>query len=411
MGTIAQELITFKNSVAGKTDGMSSKCDEIVSKVQQASNACNSAKAGVSSYYKSKNASIILGTFDNLNNEYKKIESSVNSTLKSMVSKSQDLLNDVIKLEEINKIIEENQQIANNNNQDTDEAKTRKNNALNVVNQKESEFTELHTQALAKLSALCSMDDDLSGNSSGSSETKTTDNNTSVSEIKTTGGSFKEASYKASNGVTVNYYIYVPEVEETTKLPMLIYFHGVQDTLKKAPERGLGGLINTGEIEPKGIVILPQAINGTKDIDFCTANYEKAVLELTDKVAEEYNGDLNRLSVSGHSNGGTAAYKIVNNFPGRFAACAPIAGVGNTEDGITKTSLWAFQGSNDSLVKQSTGLRVAIRCQKMGCDSKYYVYRGKGHDIQTLTYQDEFDDGTGKKVKLIDWLMSQTLNS
>lgn len=412
MGTISSELLNFRNSVEGKTDGMNSKCNEIISKVQQASNSSNTAKSGVSNYYKSKNASIILGTFDNLNSEYQKIESSVSGTLKNLVTEAASLVSDVNELENINKTIEENKQIANANNGDTDESKKRRDSALATVSQKEEEFNKLHEEALSKLSQLKSTSDDLGDSSSSTSGSENTnDDSSTLSKIKTVGGSFREASYKASNGVTVNYYIYVPEVEDTTtKLPMLIYFHGVQDTLERAPERGLGGLINTGEIEPSGIVILPQATNGTKNIDFCTKNYEEAVLELTRDVAEEYNGDLNRLSVSGHSNGGTAAYKIVNNFPGTFAACAPIAGVGNTEKGVQQTSLWAFQGSNDTLVKQNTGLRVAIRCQNMGYDSKFYVYKGKGHDIQTLTYQDEFDDGSGNKVKLIDWLMSQTLS-
>ena len=125
---------------------------------------------------------------------------------------------------------------------------------------------------------------------------------------------------------------------------------------------------------------------------------------------DRINGDKKRLSVSGHSNGGTAAYKIVNNYPGVFSACAPIAGVGNTNDGVKQTKLWAFQGSNDGLVKPSTGLRVAIKLKKQGYNADYYVYNGKGHEIQTLCYQDTFTDSKGNKTKLIDWLFAQKLN-
>ena len=91
-----------------------------------------------------------------------------------------------------------------------------------------------------------------------------------------------------------------------------------------------------------------------------------------------------------------------------FSACAPIAGVGDTKEGVKQTNLWAFQGSQDTNVVPSTGLRVAIQCQKLGCNSHYYVYKGQGHDIQTLVFEDTFQDENGNKVSLIDWLMSKT---
>ena len=222
------------------------------------------------------------------------------------------------------------------------------------------------------------------------------------------GGVLKEKRYLARNGTTVEYYLYIPETAETAeKQPILIYFHGVGDIMER--HHGLGELIRAGEISPKGIVIMPQAINRTVDADFHTRAYQDAVIELAKETAARLNGDMNRLSVSGHSDGGVTAYQIVNGHPGIFAACAPISGVGNMGEGIKQTDLWVFQGAKDKWVKKDTGLRIAIKCKQAGCNARYYLYPEEGHDIQTMVYQDTFTDENGRKVKLIDWLMSKKL--
>ena len=212
--------------------------------------------------------------------------------------------------------------------------------------------------------------------------------------------------YEARNGTIVNYCVYIPE-ERKEKLPVLIYFHGTRDTMER--HNGIGELLKTGQIEPKGIVILPQAIRETEDADFHRQKYQDAVLELANVLAEEYGGDLNRLSVSGHSDGGVAAYQIVNRNPGIFAACAPISAIGNTDIGIRQTALWVFQGAKDTWVKPSVGLRVVLKCEKAGCNAMHYIYEDEGHGIHTMAYQDVFIDRNGDEITLIDWLMSQVL--
>ena len=214
--------------------------------------------------------------------------------------------------------------------------------------------------------------------------------------------------YEARNGITVHYCAYIPEAKETrTEWPILLYFHGIQDTLGKL--HGLGELLRTDQIKPNGIVILPQALYGTDEV-FHTKAYQDAVIELAGDIAAKYRGDLNRLSVSGHSDGGTTAYQIVNGHPGVFAACAPISGVGNTGDGIKQTYLWVFQGAKDYWVKLNIGLRVVLKCESSGCHAMHFVYENEGHEIQTMVFQDTFTDENGDEVRLIDWLMSKTLN-
>lgn len=215
-------------------------------------------------------------------------------------------------------------------------------------------------------------------------------------------------SYKAKNGTVVRYCLYFPEGANSGKRPLLIYFHGVSDTMGKL--RGPGQLIRTKQITPKGIVILPQAVHGTKDADFHTRTYQDAMIELAHEIAGQYNGDLNRLSVSGHSDGGATVYQIVNSHPGVFAACAPISGVSTTGEGIRQTWLWVFQGAKDSWVKPGAGLRAVLKCEAEGSRAMHYIYPEEGHEIQTRVFQDTFTDENGNRVKLLDWLMDKKLN-
>ena len=220
---------------------------------------------------------------------------------------------------------------------------------------------------------------------------------------------FKEEKFVAKDGTPVYYYIYFPETINTAeKLPILLYFHGIMDTMPR--HHGLGELLRTGQIKPKGIVVLPQAVRETSDANFHTQWYQNAVIELINDIAEKHNGDLNRLSVSGHSDGGTTVYQIVNGHPGVFAACAPISAIGNTGEGVKQTFLWVFQGERDWWVKPSIGLRVVLKCEYSGCNAMHYVYKNEGHAIQTMVFQDTFIDENGEAVKLIDWLMSKKLN-
>ena len=220
----------------------------------------------------------------------------------------------------------------------------------------------------------------------------------------------KEQRYEAQDGTIVSYYLYVPETEKVDeKWPILIYFHGTRDTMER--HHGIGELLLTGQISPNGIVILPQAVNETTDADFQQLRYQNAVIELAEDIAGKYGGDLSRLSVSGHSDGGSAAYKIVNRHPGLFAACAPISAIGTTGEGIKRTNLWYFQGEKDPWVKMYIGLRVPQRCEYSGCSARHYVYPNEGHNIQTMVYQDTFTDENGQETKLIDWLMSKQIQS
>ena len=407
MGTISAELVAFKEAVDGKLDGMSSKVSELTTKLNNVTEACNSAKSGISTNYQGDGAATANTTIDSLVSKTKSIESSISSTVQSAISEANAIVADVTKLEELNKEIESTRTTLNNT-PNTDENASKRNSLQSTINSKEDQFKTINDAAVTKLTALKSKSDSTLGGSSqemsasGTEMIQRLDDNYDFSE-----GTLKKYTYKSSSGKTVSYYMYVPKTNGDVKLPMTIYFHGMHETIDKYPDRGLAGLVKNGKIKPKGIIIFPQADNGTTDQELNYAAYQKSVLELTKKVASEHNGDMTRLSVAGHSNGACAAIHMVNNNPGVFAACAPISGTGSADTGICQTNLWCFVGSNDSI----DATRVAKGATKKGSKTaNYTVFKGKGHDIQGYTFEQELEDKDGNKTTLLDWLMSKKLS-
>ena len=279
-----------------------------------------------------------------------------------------------------------------------------RNNANLTINNKNNEFNRLHRETLTVLNGLKRMDKPIA-----IEELNSVDINSN--SVIVVGGTFTEKRFTASNGVTVSYYLYVPKVKDSsTKLPILTYFHGIQDTVKRNENNnfkyggGLAGLIETGKLNPKGIVIFPQAENGTADRDFYSKPYQEAVIELIKTTAKDYNGDLNRASVAGHSNGGAAAQHIVNNYPGFFAATALMGISSNAKEGIARTNLYALVGAKDHTMN---GYGRAIGYAQK--NNKMYKVYNMGHDIQTIAFQEPVEDENGNSVMLVDWLMSKTL--
>ena len=410
MGTISQELTNFRKALNGKTAEMNSMCSDITSKLNKFSSSCPSMKAKFSAAYQSQNKELVLSSFDCIAKIYSEIESSIDSTLKPMVTNSSTLVDNVGKLDDINKEIEEQQKVLNNNKGTDKESVSRRCTAQGIINTKNVEFNILHNESLLLLSRLKSMDKPIVIPEFNDTPT-TKEKIKNINSIIVTGGSIEPRTYVASNGVTVNHYLYVPKTNSTEKKPILTYFHGIQDTIERNMANnykyggGLAGLIQTGQLSPSGIIIFPQATGGTNDKDFYSKPYQEAVIELIKDVAANYNGDLNRLSVAGHSNGGAAAQHIVNNYPGFFASCALMGISSNAKEGIAQTHLYALVGANDHTM-DSYGRAISYARNN---NQMYKVYN-MGHDIQTIAFKEPVEDEYGNSVMLVDWLMSKTLN-
>ena len=410
MGTISSELKTIKDNVGKDALGdMNTMCDDLEKKLSELESICSTSKSVFNSYYQSEQKDLILSSFDCMAKIYSEIESSVNSTLKTMVTNVSSIVDSVSKLEDINTEIDSLKNVLNNNKGDDSNSVSIRNQTNIEINKKNIEFTTIHNDALNKLHKVKSMDVAFKipefemANKEKSSESK--------NEVIVSGGIFEQRRFVSSNGVAVDYYIYVPKVKDSTsKLPILTYFHGIQDTVDRNRSNnfkyggGLAGLIETKQLSPKGIVLFPQAINGLNDKAFWSRGYQEAVIELIKDTAKKHNGDLKRVSVAGHSNGGAAAQHIVNNYPGFFAATALMGIASNAKEGLAQTHLYALVGAKDhTMDNYGRAISFAQKNHQM-----YKVYN-MGHDIQTIAFKEPVADENGKSVMLVDWLMSKSL--
>jgi len=404
MGTISADLTQFRDAVQGKLSGMSSSISDLSNKLSDLTILNGNTKSQVSANYQSEAASTALTSFDSLATIITSITSSITSTVNSAISQANAIVSDVNKLEEINSEIE-SKKTSLNNIPNTEENSSKRASIQSEINSKESEFNTLHEEAKAKLAAIKAMSDTISIGSTAAATAPEGVSEEVMQDVAMGKGTLERATYTASNGKKVTYYIYVPKAAANVKLPVCIYFHGLQDTTDAHPDRGPAGLIKQGKLNPQGIMIFPQAVDGTKDSDFHKLDYETAVMELTNKVITKYNGDVKRISVAGHSNGACAVGHIVENFPGVFAAAAPISGVTRLSESMLKTNLWTFRGAYDTPDVD----RSAKISKKKGGNANCTVFPKQGHAIQAYTFEQTLTDENGKQTTLLEWLMSKSL--
>lgn len=401
---ITKELSTFKETVASKIDDLNSLVTNISDKTNELLNVTNQAKNGFDTNYNSANKTELMSKISTISMILDTINSSLNSDLKPMLNKSQQLINKVEELEKI-KGQYDNQVYSINveSNNDEELISTKTNSLANL----ESSFYLTQTEATNLLIELKTMDETIEfiklfGSESG------------IKKLEALNyGTFEKTSFKASNGVVVSYYIYVPENGDTTKsLPIHMFLHGSGEVESGggALNCGLPKMISDKEVTPSGIVLIPQAIQGG---EFYKANYEQALVELIDDTAEKYNGDLDRVSLSGYSNGAYAGYQFVGRYPDTFTAFIPISG-----DAVpyviekmkgSDTKFWIFHGKNDVRVDSSASVRIANQLKNEDVDTQLYIYEDEGHmNIQDYTFNRTFEDSEGDSVYVLDWAMSQT---
>ena len=402
MGEIAQSLKSFKTSVQPKLDSMTSFCNDIKSKVEEASEGVSSSKSLLEKNYKSENMHIISRRFERIGEIYSRISSSISGDLMNMVSQSKSLVSLIVELEQINTFIAEQQSVINKN-ANNEQAINLVNNARSLINSKNAQFNNIHEKALKKLEALKSMDAELTFTKDFSP------NNNTFDPDDLQYGTFELKSFKASNGEVVDYYIYVPDYgKDVENLPAMLYMHGGSThqniSSSSAIKYGLSSLIANKKITPSGIVIIPVMRNFDE-------NGIKAVKEMTDNVVELYNVDRDKISVSGHSYGGITAYKLINRYPDYFSCCVPISGSEKVTSAFNGVPVWSFNGSYEtgsSYTSIYSGQRATKEVNQNGGEG-YMTTIKTGHaGTNKETYAHEYKSPDGEMINPLDWAFKQT---
>ena len=194
--------------------------------------------------------------------------------------------------------------------------------------------------------------------------------------------------------------------------PLVLFLHGAGergDNLKLVRKHGPPKLIAAGREFPF-IVVSPQCPRG----QWWSPGLTKALLG---DIQATCAVDLDRVYVTGLSMGGFGTWALAVDQPHRFAAIAPICGMGDPGKAaaIKHLPMWVFHGAKDPVVpikggkkfRGGTGIRTASlrgsqdmvdAVRAAGGKPKFTVYPNARHDSWTKTYDND---------ELYTWLLKQ----
>ena len=203
----------------------------------------------------------------------------------------------------------------------------------------------------------------------------------------------------------VRYWLYTPE-NATENMPLIVYLHGGSgkgDDLELITSvDGFPQYLRDGRIAPNAYVIIPQVSSSYRGWGEMKAD----VMKLISFVKSEKNIDENRISLTGHSMGGTGAWMMALAYPTTFSAVAPLSGsVTLTEMNISKlssTPIWAIVGTADKIVEPESSVNFIAELSKANGEARLTELDGVDHfTVPERSY-------LSGELGLIDWLISAT---
>lgn len=200
----------------------------------------------------------------------------------------------------------------------------------------------------------------------------------------------------------LQYYLYTPSNPQPN-MPLIMYLHGgtnkknnvesllTTDGFPKYLYDGYYGDIRTYVVIPK----LSNNYTGWSDITIDLRNLIKNINQM-------YGIDMNKVSLTGHSMGGTGTYQVQIKLPNTFACIAPMSGsVKNTEENInalSKTKIWAFVGMDDTIVNLEITQTIIKSLKEKGANASLTEIAGATHfDVAAAGY---------KNSGVVSWLVN-----
>lgn len=218
-------------------------------------------------------------------------------------------------------------------------------------------------------------------------------------------GLLTKNSIKTSELETFNYLLYTPE-NTTANMPLIVYLHGGSgrgDDLDLITNvAGFPQYVNEGIIKDiPAYIVFPQVPSSQRG--WTGATVRKSVKELIEHICSTYNIDETRISLTGHSMGGTGTWNIALAYPELFSAIAPMSGsIENTTENISKlsnTPVWAVVGSADTIVEPSSSTDFITSLKEKNPYAKITIMDGATHFDVPNVYLDT-------KLDIVNWLIS-----
>ncbi|MCG3159178.1 MAG: hypothetical protein JMDDDDMK_00164 [Acidobacteria bacterium] len=225
---------------------------------------------------------------------------------------------------------------------------------------------------------------------------------------------------------TYRYQVYVPrDWNKKQKWPVILFLHGAGERGDDGfvqTEVGIGGAIRRNVDRFPAIVVMPQCRKG---VWWTEAAMQEQALKAFEQSVKEFNGDRDRLYLTGLSMGGYGTWSIASKHPGKFAALAPVCGgiraparapalnaaqdnapnadpYAETAKKIGKTPVWIFHGGADPVVPPDESRKMNEALKAAGGDVKYTEYEKVGHNSWDKAYAEP---------ELMKWMLGHTLKA
>ena len=212
---------------------------------------------------------------------------------------------------------------------------------------------------------------------------------------------FTAQSYESDT--IVNYWLYTP-ADPGENMPLIVYLHGGSgkgnDLTLLTNVDGFPKYLRDGDLgDVRAYVIMPQLPSGITG----WTNAGADLIGLIGSVRSTYGIPSNKVSLTGHSMGGTGTWGVAAQYPKTFARIAPCSGsISNTTLNVSKLKslpVRAFVGSADTIVSPDASINfVAALTEAGNTDATVTVFDGSTHfDVPALVYLDE-------DIGIVNWL-------
>lgn len=204
------------------------------------------------------------------------------------------------------------------------------------------------------------------------------------------------------DGAPQRYVVYVPRnYSADRKWPVILFLHGSgergADGLKQS-QVGLGTALRLYPERYPALVVMPQCAAGQR-WDGAMADF---ALKALDQTVAEYQGDPDRLYLTGLSMGGAGSWYLGTQHPEKWAAIVSICGRGEIPtitEKLKEIPVWAFVGDQDQAATVQFARDVTAALKAAGSTRvRYTEYPGVPHNSWDTAYAEK---------ELPTWLFAQ----
>ncbi len=212
----------------------------------------------------------------------------------------------------------------------------------------------------------------------------------------------------AQSGKSMPYRLHLPENRKSgKKYPVILFLHGAGE-IGSDNNQHLGnfsqGFSIAGDLLSNAIIICPQTPEWWSVFDYETnaqTGYLALAKRLTDSIVKKYDGDTNRIYLTGLSMGSFATWSMLEVYPNYFAAAVHVCGGGGNyaHQVFVDTPIWIYHGTADPTVPYNSSLETYEAIVNVGGKNvKFTTLEGVAHNAWDYAYKDR---------AMFSWLLAQ----